>query len=448
MKLKIKYTLIAVALLAVIQSFGQSKKTIANNAPEQPSPSGMKVFEVNGIKVIFRPAINDVVIAKLFITGGASNYSIEKQGIESLTLNLVCDQGSVKYSKDTYHDLTEQKGISIIAQAGYDYSTVTLRTLTINWGLAWDIYEDILLNPSWNAQSFEKNKGQEIASLEDMHSDPDQTIQRMVMQDVYKGKPYESNPQGSIETVASLTLDQLKSHYLQIMKKNKLCLVIVGRLDENDLRKKIEAFASLPEGKEDRFVSNPPVIKRSTIHYENRDLATNYIMGAFESPPAGTHEKTAMNLATEILNDRLFVEIRTKRDLSYAPAAIQLPLFNPCNLLYVTTVKPNETVQVMVDEVKKMKKDGPTAQELRNKKESFLTSLYMAQESNDAQAEIIGMLNFTRGWRYYDVMKDDIYSITKEEAGDAFRKHADGIEWQYLGTRNLVNEKIFLQPLQ
>jgi predicted Zn-dependent peptidase len=102
----------------------------------------------------------------------------------------------------------------------------------------------------------------------------------------------------------------------------------------------------------------------------------------------------------------------------------------------------------MIDELKKMKKAGVTEKELRNKKEAFLTNLYMAQESNDAQAEIIGLLDYTRGWQYYDVLKADIYSISKKEVDDTYKKYVNGIMWQYLGTRNLVNEKIFLQPLQ
>jgi predicted Zn-dependent peptidase len=232
------------------------------------------------------------------------------------------------------------------------------------------------------------------------------------------------------------------------MRRKKLCLVVIGKIDYKDLEQKVKALAVLPEGKEDIFSTETPLINKSTINYKDRELATNYIMGAYGSAPAGTREKTAMNLGTEILNDRLFVEIRTKRNLSYAPAAIQVPLFDPYNLLYVSTVKPNEAVQVMIDELKKMKKEGVTEKELRNKKEAFLTNLYMAQESNDAQAEIIGSLDYTRGWQYYDVLKDDIYSITKAEVDNVYKKYVNGIYWQYLGTRSLVNEKIFLQPLQ
>lgn len=432
-------------LFVGIHLFAQDNKKISNS---ESLTSGMKEFDINGIKVIYRPALNNVVIAKLFISGGTKNYKADKQGIESLTLDVLTDQGSKKYAKDLFHDMIEEKGISITSSAGYDYSTITLRTLDMNWSLAWDIFQDVLINPGWDAQTFEKDKGQQVAGLQDQMADPDQTVQRMVMKDLFKGKPYESNPQGTVDTVQAFTFEQVKDYYQQLMRRKKLCLVVIGKIDPKDLEEKVKGLSVLPEGKEEGLITETPLINKSTISYRERELATNYIMGAYGSAPAGTREKTAMNLGTEILNDRLFVEIRTKRNLSYAPAAIQVPLFDPYNLLYVSTVKPNESAQVMIDELKKMKKEGVTEKELRNKKEAFLTNLYMAQESNDAQAEIIGSLDYTRGWQYYDVLKADIYSITKSEVDNAYKKYVNGINWQYLGTKSLVNEKIFLQPLQ
>src|SRR5688572_22634449 len=58
-------------------------KTTTTTAPIK---STVKEFDVNGVKVILKPAENNVVSAQLFITGGVTNYDLSKQGIENLAL--------------------------------------------------------------------------------------------------------------------------------------------------------------------------------------------------------------------------------------------------------------------------------------------------------------------------------------------------------------------------
>src|SRR5205823_2145408 len=126
-------------------------------------------------------------------------------------------------------------------------------------------------------------------------------------------------------------------------------LVVVGKIKMEDLRKQVSAaFAKLPEGISDPFISNPPKIAASNVTIEEREIATNYIQGIFSAPATGTRESIAMRVGTSILAERLFIEIRTKRNLSYAPSASVAGLFNPYGSVYVSTTDPNAAVQVMM----------------------------------------------------------------------------------------------------
>ena len=49
---------------------------------------------------------------------------------------------------------------------------------------------------------------------------------------------------------------------------------------------------------------------------EDRDIATNYIIGQMDAPKMDSKEGVAMRIAMSVLRDRLFIEIRTKRGLS------------------------------------------------------------------------------------------------------------------------------------
>jgi len=405
----------------------------------------VKEFEAGGIKVLWKPAVNDVISAKLFISGGVNNYTIDKQGIENLAFGVLADGGSLKYPREEYHATLERKGIHIGGSSNYDYSTISFKTIAKNWDIAWDIFQDVVINPAWDEKSFSQLQNQTVSGLKQQQSDPDHVVKEMSMKGTFKGKRYEKDPDGTPESVEGFTLEILKNYYPTILKKNKLMLVVVGNVLEEDLWQKVEkAFEGIPVGEIDIFSSNPPVIEASDIEIQEREIATNYIRGIFTAPPEGTRESLAMRIAMSILSDRLFIEIRTKRNLSYAPAAYMASLFDPYCVLYVSTTNPNLAVQVMLDELAKIKKDGFNDSELHNKKETFLTGYYMGQETNSAQAGTLGVFYMRGDWRKALTFKDDVYSLTTAELNEAIRTYAGKIKWYYLGDKKAVNGLGFL----
>ncbi|MGZ5304692.1 MAG: M16 family metallopeptidase, partial [Bacteroidia bacterium] len=264
------FTIIAAGvILETSTANAQNKKTKTSEMENKtqniitavPVNSTIKEFEVNGVKVILKPAENNVVSAQLFITGGVTNYDISKQGIENLTLTVLSDAGSKKYPKDEFHYMMERKGIHIQGSTSYDYSLLSLRTLAGNWNQAWDIFSDVIMEPSWDAQSFEQNKGQIVNALKQNESDPDVFLNDYTLRRLYKGKRYEKSPAGTPASVAALTLEDVTNHWKKIAKHKKMMLVVVGKIGEDDLRNKVAAsLAKLPAGTPDPFVTNPVTV--------------------------------------------------------------------------------------------------------------------------------------------------------------------------------------------
>jgi zinc protease len=432
-----------------IEKMTNATRDAAVKPREEVTKPTVQEFEVNGVRVLLKPATNSVISAQLFITGGVNNYALDKQGIENLMLAVMSDGGSVKYPKDDYHALAERKGISIYGTAAYDYSLLSLRTLVSNWDVAWDLFQDVVMNPAWDEQSFQQNRGQIVSGLKQNESDPDAFLVNMSIRRTFKGQRYEKDPAGTTESISSLTQEDLTTHYRRIFKANKLLLVVVGNIKEEDLRSKVaSSLATLPKGDRDVFVSKPISIDVATINYEEREIATNYIRGLFSAPPRGTRESVAMRVGMAMLAERLFVEVRTKRNLSYAPAASMSSMFDPYSYIYVSTTKPNDAVQVMTDEIRKIKKEGFKEKELKDMKESFLTNYYLAQETNEAQAVSLGVAELVNGWEFAENFKDEVYSLKLDEVNKTFKKYANAVSWYYLGKKTEADESIFLKELK
>ncbi len=154
-----------------------------------------------------------------------------------------------------------------------------------------------------------------------------------------------------------------------------------------------------------------------------------------------------MRIAMNILNDRFFVELRTKRSLSYAPQAGYNAnrISNPYNSIYISTLDPKQSIDVMVEEINKIKKEGFTEKELVDKKQTFLTRYFMGQETSAAQSQTLGMNEMGGTWKNVETFTDDVNKATLKEVNTVLTKYTGAIRWTYLGKKDAVNEEDFKQ---
>ena len=419
--------------------------TVASLQAQDMQKKADIITELNpaGIRLLHQQASNDIVSFMIFITGGVGNYAADKQGIEQLMLDVMLDGGSKKYPKDEYHKQLEKMGISITANAGYDYTTISIRSLKQYWPQAWDLASSVLTSPAWDEATFEIKKNQTITGLRNEISDPDAFLRQMSMEGIFKGDKYSVRPDGTPESVDALALQDLKEHYSKIMKRKKMLVTAVADLNSTELAAGVaKAFSALPEGEANAFASTPPSITAG-ITYEPRDIATNYISGVFPAPKLGTRESIAMSVAMQMLRERYFTEVRTKRNLSYAPSAYMAGYYSPFNAVYVSTTDPNQSVQVMTDELRKLKRDGFDEKELKSAKAVYLTSYYMGQETNGAQAATLGRYALRGDYKLAREFNERINSLTLDEVNSVIKTYANDIHWFYLGDKDMVDESIF-----
>lgn len=410
-------------------------------------------FEVNGVKVILKHSQKQVISAKMFFKGGTENYGPNFQGVELLTLRMLAEASSANMTKDELNTALESTGTSLSASAGYDYGTLSLTCLTDYWNDAWRVFSDVTCNPSWDEAEFEKIKSQMGANAEQSASDPDTHLRNTAMLNTFGDGPYSRIPDGTVESIAGLDINAAKDYYKLIARTDKAFLVVVGNVDKGDLMKKVEQLSCLrqmPSKPKPMMGDKDSKISANAYGEENREIATNYIRGLMGAPAIGGKEESAMRVAMSIMGDKMFEEVRTKRNLSYAPAAF-FPsgvLKVPYTAMYVSTTKPNETVKVMTDEFKRIRMEGFDAQDLINKKGEFLTQFYMQNETNSSQAESLGKYENVSSYKRLDSFMEEVNSLTVEDLNDVFRKYATNVNWTYLGDTSLVDKEVFMAPLE
>ncbi|MEO9849394.1 MAG: insulinase family protein [Reichenbachiella sp.] len=405
-------------------------------------------FDVKGLKVIYKNVPKEIISARLFIQGGTANYSMEQSGIEDFALQLAVSGGTKNMSKLEFSTAAEQMSTTVAAGTNYDYGQINMRCVKQNWDASWNLFVDAIMNPAFEEQQYGLLKDQLIATAKQNDADPDQSLVQAAMANVFEGKNYEKNPNGTVESLSSLSLEDLKSYYNSTVGKERSFLVVVGDIDVDDLKKKVAAsLAKLPKGtmpsEEERNM-----LGEVTNKINDRDIATNYIAGVLSAPTLASEDGTAMMIAMSILSERYFLELRSKRSLSYAPYSYydNGKVTNPYNWIYISTTDPKQSIQVMVDEISKLKKDGFEEKELVNKKQKYLTQFYMGQETLSSQSQSLGSNELKGGWKMSENFTERVNAVTLEDINRVIDKYTDVISWTYLGKADMVSEEDFLQP--
>ncbi len=409
-----------------------------------------KELTIDGLKVIYKQSPKDVVSVRLFIKGGADNYTKEKEGVEALTVNLAISGGTRGRDAVTFATEAEKLGIHLGASSELEYSEINMTCVKIYWDKSWDLFSDAILNPAFDPKEYEILREQFVANAMSNMSDPDQHLKNLALKNAFKGSMYERNPTGSPESLAGVSLDDIKAQYKKILGKQRCFLVVVGNISEADLIAKVKAtLAKMPYGT--AYTKTKPVLITKGGHFiEDRDIATNYIRGMMSAPTKETAEGTVMQLGMSIMGSRFFLELRTKRSLSYAPAAFYSGgiLLNPYNTIYISTQDPKQSMQVMTDIINDIKKNGFLPEELTDKKQGFLTNYYMGQQTTSEQSLTLGMYEIISSWKVAEQLPEQVNNTTLKELNRVFDKYTQAIQWTYLGKQAQVKPEDFKQTVE
>ena len=404
-------------------------------------------FDVNGLKVLVKRRANaPTVAAELFIRGGARNINNKNAGIENFMLD-VSTEGSKNFPRETLRRELASTGSNIGSGSNNDYSVVSLASTRQNFDRSWDIFTDIILNPTFTAENIAQAREKDLTGLREQETDNDNYLQLLQDKIIYANHPYSNDVNGTLETVGNFSAKELSDYHQKVMQTSQLLLVVVGDVDPNELKTRIAGtLGKLPRGdyKETSFPALD--FSKATLDVTTRTLPTNYVQGVFNAPSLDNPDFYAMRVAMTILQSLVFNEVRGRRQLSYAPNAELGSLAANTANIYVTAVDANQAVSVMLDQIKLLKTKQINDEIISGIAEHYLTTYYLGQETNAAQAaelakyELIG-----GGWRNAFSFLEKVRQVKPEDIQRVSNKYMKNIRFVVIGNPAAIDRKIFLQ---
>jgi zinc protease len=357
----------------------------------------------------------------------------------------VARRGTAKYDRDAFASLAASTGTAIGSEVNPDYTAISVQAVREHWDAAWDLFAQATRYPTFPEQEVELVRGQILNALQNRNDNPDAYLPVLANDLLYSGHPYALDPVGTLESIRAITAADLRRWHTERMTRENLLLVVVGNVTQGDLTRKIQlAFGDLPAtGGAARAI--PAVTQPSPdLRVTQRELPTNYIRGQFVTPDPGHRDYAAVRVGLDILSDRLFEEVRTKRNLSYAVAAGLSQRRANYGLLYVTAVDPGATVRVMLDQVDRLKNEPISGERLAENVNQFLTQYWLAQETNMGQATTLGTYELVGGgWEAAQTFTQRVRAVTPADIQRVAREYLKNMRFAVIGNPAAIDRTLF-----
>jgi len=434
-------------LLASI-AFAQAAQTArSSNVSGTANGSTTDFVTANGLKsIVHRVPGNDVVAVQIYFRGGTRNISEKNAGIESLLFE-VASQGTKNFSKSEINRELARMGTIVDPASGYDYSVMAMRCVRKNFDRSWQLFADMVLNPAFDEKEVALVKDQIVNALRQQNDSPETSVALLSNKLLYASHPYFNPPDGTVESVSSLTAADLKAHQAKLLQTARMLVVVAGNVTPDEIKSKVEAsFGKLPRG--DYKPDAPPVFTKATtseFQLVERSVATNYIRGTFAAPPLSSPDYAPFSIAVNILQQLFFQEVRVKRNLTYGADATLLSNGANSAFISVTTQKPNEAIRVMFDQVDFMQRQVIREEGLKAIISGFLTNYYTKLETNDAQAAKLAEYELLGGdWRRGQTWIDEVNKVTPEDVNRVSKKYLKSFHFAAMGDARQFSRDLFM----
>src|SRR3989344_6367606 len=208
-----------------------------------------KITLDNGLRIITAPNDNSLAVTVLVLVEAGSKYETKEINGLSHFLEHMCFKGTLKRPKaiDISTEL-DALGAQYNAFTSQEYTGYYAKVESHKLDKALDVVTDIYMNPVFNANEIEKEKGVIIEEL-NMYED----LQMRKVHEIFGNLLYGDQPAGwdvggTKEVIRSLNKDNFLKYRGQHYLAKSTLIVVAGAFDEKDEINKIEkGFAHIQD---------------------------------------------------------------------------------------------------------------------------------------------------------------------------------------------------------
>jgi zinc protease len=394
------------------------------------SPGGIEAYLISESSIPF-------LSLALHFKGGAALDPAGKEGLAYMVSGLL-DEGAGDLDSQAFRTELEDRAIRLSFEAQRDAFTGQLKTLSEQRDRAFELLRLALLEPRFDPEPVERIRNQIQAELRRRAEDPDYLVSRTWFETAFLGHPYGRPVEGTVDSLATITADDLRAFTRERLAKDNLVVGVSGDVTAKELGRLLDlAFGDLPEASAPVAIADTEPAGSGTI-VVRRNVPQSRVIFGQEGLARDDPDFYAAYVANHLLGgggftSRLTEEIREKRGLAYSVYSYLYPMDHaPLWLGGVGTANAavDESIRLMRKEVARMAAGDVEPKDLADAKTYLTGSFPLRLTSNDQIASMLVSIQVDDlGIDYLDKRNGYIEAVTLEDVRRAAARlyHPEGL---------------------
>jgi len=417
-----------IALAAVVALAGA-----VGSEPAVAAPLAHREVLPNGIVLLVaeRPAV-PIVAVRLLTRAGAVFDPEDRAGLAHLTSALLT-RGTAKRSGPEIDSAIEFVGGSLEAAAGRDSLTVALSVQKKDFSLGLDLLSEVVLSPTFPAAEVTRKVAEIQAAIQRSNEDPGTLAARALSRLVYPSHPYGRPVEGTRESVARLTRDDVVKFYARQARPDATVVAVVGAVTVDEARREITARLGSWARPSDPPPSITPPTVAMTPHEETikRELTQSTLMFGRRAVRQTEPDYFPLSVASYVLGggstSRLYTRVRDESGLAYAVYSWVSPARYGAAFAVSAQTRTAEVPKVVVmirEELARMTREPVSERELALAKQYLIGSFPFRLDTSSKVADFLAAIEDQGlGLDYADRYKERIGRVTIRDVQDVATKY-------------------------
>jgi predicted Zn-dependent peptidase len=397
----------------------------------------------NGLRLVTEemPHVRSVSVG-VWLTRGSRHEPQAHAGIAHFVEHMLF-KGTTSRSAEDIAQQVDSIGGQLDAFTSKEYAGYYIKVLDEHLPLAIDLLSDLVTRPTFAPEEIEREKKVILEEIKMVEDTPDDLVHELFAERFWSGHALGRPILGTPDSVSALDGGTLRRYFADAYVANNFAVVAVGNLEHDRLRKLVEAaFASIArEGSP--ILDEPPLISPS-IEVRQKELEQSHVCFGSPGLPQNHPDRYAAYALNTVLggsmSSRLFQNVREKRGLAYAVFS-GLSAYQDVGAFSIYAGCANEAVRELIDvvvaEIRQLKRDRLSADELRRAKDHLKGSLMLNLESTSSRMSHLARQEIYRDRA--DSLDDMLAAIEKVAVQDVARLADEFFQNGALGVTVLGN---------
>ena len=299
---------------------------------------------------------------------------------------------------------TDRLGGNFNAYTSHEITGFVIKVIDKNVLKAFDLLADLLVNPRFDEKELKRERKVVIEEIKMVEDSPEEFLGELFGDAFFPNHPLGLPITGTRKTVSTFNHERTKNFHAEFYSPKNIVIACAGNVEHQQIVEIANEFF----GQKTKSTAVPPSQipnPSAPILIKNKkDLEQAHLVISTPWISAVDERRYAASLLVSILGDgnssRLWQKIREERGLAYSVGATFAD-FQDCGMFSIyagcSPEKIGEVIDLSITELRKIKHDGVSEDELSLAKEQITASILLGLEDSGNRAEVLAQQEITYG---------------------------------------------------